>query len=187
MAFQSFLGKRLDDDGIKDLTEDFTESSCSAKWTVVHPYGQQVVTYLKDTWLPYADCFVHCHIKGHLHLGHLYTRKVKGTHHYVKMFIGDSTGHLFTFVERIKTALGEQHQRYQDMLHKEQGKRITSGSLYRGDNSSICRHALKLVEDQKAQHEKHQIRLRKLGIPIPESANNDGFPSTLAPNPTQYV
>ncbi|KAI0999565.1 hypothetical protein K3495_g8631 [Podosphaera aphanis] len=164
MAFQSFLGKRLDDDGIKDLTEDFMEvvhattvadfsekwSSCSAKWTVVHPYGQQVVTYLKNTWLPYTDCFVHCHIKGYLHLGHLTARKVEGTHHYVKMFIGDSTGHLFTVVKRIKTALGEQHQKYQDMLHKEQGKGITSGSLYRGVNSSICRHVLKLVEDQKA-------------------------------------
>ncbi|KAI0994921.1 hypothetical protein K3495_g13259 [Podosphaera aphanis] len=58
MAFQSFLGKGLDDDSIKDFTEDFMEvvhattvadfserwSSCSAKWTVVHPYGQQVVT-----------------------------------------------------------------------------------------------------------------------------------------------
>ncbi|KAI1003118.1 hypothetical protein K3495_g5085 [Podosphaera aphanis] len=164
MAFQSFLGKGLDDDGIKDLTEDFMEvvhpttvadfsekwSSCSAKWTVVHPYDQQVVTYLKDTWLPYADCFVYCHTKGHLHLGHLTTRKVEGTHHYVKMFIGDSTGHLFTVVKRIKTALGEQHQRYQDMLHKKQGKGITSGSLYRGVNSLICRHVLKLVEDQKA-------------------------------------
>ncbi|KAI0991991.1 hypothetical protein K3495_g16195 [Podosphaera aphanis] len=108
MVFQSFLGKGLYDDGIKFFTQDFMEvvhattvadfserwSSCSAKWTVVHPYGQQVVTYLKDTWLPYADGFVHCHIKGHLHLGHLTTRKVEGTHHYVKMFIGDSTGHL---------------------------------------------------------------------------------------------
>ncbi|KAI1001843.1 hypothetical protein K3495_g6359 [Podosphaera aphanis] len=66
------------------------------------------------------------------------------------MFIGDSTGHLFIVVKRIKTALGEQYQRYQDMLLKEQGKGIMSGSLYRGVNSSICRHALKLVEDQKA-------------------------------------
>ncbi|KAI0996977.1 hypothetical protein K3495_g11206 [Podosphaera aphanis] len=150
--FNLFLEKRLDDDGIKDLTEDFMEvvhtttvadfserwSSCSAKWTAVYLYGQQVVTYLKDTWLPYSDGYVHCHIKGHLHLGHLTTRKVEGTHHYVKMSIGDSTRHLFTVAKRIKTALGEQHQRYQDMLLKEQGKGIMSGSLYRGVNYSIC-------------------------------------------------
>ncbi|KAI1004898.1 hypothetical protein K3495_g3321 [Podosphaera aphanis] len=63
MAFQSFFGKGLDDDGIKDFTEDFMGvvhattvadfsgrwSSRRSKWTVVHPYGQQVVTYLKDT------------------------------------------------------------------------------------------------------------------------------------------
>ncbi|KAI0995365.1 hypothetical protein K3495_g12817 [Podosphaera aphanis] len=58
------------------------------------------------------------------------------------------------------------------MLHKEQGTGIMSGSLYRGVNSSICRHALKLVEDQKAYLEKHQLKLRKFGIPIPECTCN---------------
>lgn len=186
MALKSYLAKALDSDSAKDFTEDFMKvwnasttvefseqwNHCCTKWSSIPPNGEKILNYLENTWLPYADRFANCYISKHLHLGHLTSGKAEGAHHYIKMFISDSTGDLFTVVKRIRLALGQQYRRYQDLLHQQQVKGVMRGQFYREVNTTVCRHALKLVETQVGFLEKHKSRLQTFGIPIPECSCN---------------
>ncbi|CAB5383776.1 unnamed protein product [Rhizophagus irregularis] len=91
-GWQLFLGKW------NDVVESITEVEFNEKWQMfcsTYDNKPHVITYFKDTWIPWKEKFVKAWTNGFFHLGTTVTSRVEGAHSNLKANLQVSTGDLY--------------------------------------------------------------------------------------------
>ncbi|CAB4443289.1 unnamed protein product [Rhizophagus irregularis] len=122
-GWQLFLGKW------NDVVESTTEVEFNEKWQMfcsTYDNKPHVITYFKNTWIPWKEKFVKAWTNGFFHLGTTVTSRVEGAHSNLKANLQVSTGDLYRVHAVIslmvtskvsKFALKKINEQYQKAAH----------------------------------------------------------------------
>ena len=80
---------------------------------------EDLVVYLRDTWLDFKWNLVHCWIDQNLHFENRVTSRVKSAYSVLKNYLQVSTGDLKSVLDKITLLLVNQHTEYNKALDTE--------------------------------------------------------------------